>query len=76
MNNLREVNNNILKYWLDFREDTVASLTCAEDKNHFICFEEISDKILRNGPKQNKRYVEKHLKLLDDNSFNYIYYWN
>ena len=72
MSNLREVNDDILKDWLDFREDTIASLTCAEDKKHFIYFEEISEKILRNVPKQNKKYVEK----LDDNFFDYICYWN
>ena len=72
MSNLREVNDDILKDWLDFREDTIASLTCPEDKKHFIYFEEISEKILRNVPKQNKKYVEK----LDDNFFDYICYWN
>ena len=76
MSNLREVNDDILKDWLDFMEDTIASLTCAEDKKHFICFEEISEKILRNVPKQNKKYVERQLKQLDDNFFDYIYYWN
>ena len=53
-------------------EDTIASLTCAEDKKHFICFEEIAEKILRNVPEQNKKYVEKQLKQLDDNFFDYI----
>ena len=57
-------------------EDTIASLTCAEDKKHFICFEEISEKILRNVPEQNKKYVERQLKQLDDNFFDYICYWN
>ena len=50
MSNLREVNDDILKNWLDFREDTIASLTCVEDKKHFICFEEIAERILRNVP--------------------------
>ena len=36
MSNLREVNDDILKDWLDFREDTIASLSCVEDKKHFI----------------------------------------
>ena len=77
MSNLRrKVNDDILKDWLDFREDTIASLTCAEDKKHFICFEEISKKILRNVPEQNKKYVEKQLKRLDDNFFDYICYQN
>lgn len=76
MNNFREVNDDILKDWLDFREDTIASLTCSEDKKHFICFEEILERILKNVPDQNKKYVEKQLKQLDDNFFDYIYYWN
>lgn len=76
MSNLREVNDDILKDWLEFREDAIASLTCAEDKKHFICFEEISEIILNNVPEQNKKYVEKQLKLLDDNYFDYICYLN
>ena len=76
MNNLREVNDDILKDWLEFREDFISSLASEEDKKHFIYFEEISEKILRNVPKQNKKYVEKQLKQLDDNFFDYICYWN
>ncbi len=76
MSNLRVVNEDILKDWLDFRENTIANLTCAEDKKHFICFEEISENILRNVPEQNKKYVEKQLKQLDDNFFDYICYLN
>lgn len=76
MSNLREVNDDILKDWLDFREDAISSLASTEDKKHFICFEEISEKILRNVPEQNKKYVERQLKLLDDNFFDYICYWN
>ena len=34
MNNFREVNDDILKDWLLFREDEIASLNCAEDKKH------------------------------------------
>lgn len=76
MSNLREVNDDILKDWLDFREDTIASLTSTEDKKHFICFEEILERILKNVPDQNKKYVERQLKQLDDNFFDYICYWN
>ena len=35
MSNLREVNDDILKDWLLFREDEISSLTCAEDKKHY-----------------------------------------
>ena len=41
MNNFREVNEDILKEWLMFREDDLASLTCDEDRNHFVYFDEI-----------------------------------
>ena len=58
MSNLREVNDDILKDWLLFRED------------------EISEKILRNIPKQNRSYVQKQLNILDDNFMDYIGYWN
>lgn len=76
MSNLREVNNDIMKDWLSFREDDIASLGCAEDKKHWIYFDEISERILKNVPEQNKKYVEKQLKQLDDNFFDYICYWN
>ena len=46
MNNLREVNDDLLKDWLLFREDEISSLSCDEDRNHWVYFDEISDKIL------------------------------
>lgn len=76
MNNLREVNDDILKDWLSFREEDLCSLTCDEDRKHFVYFDEITEKILKNVPEQNKKYVEKQLKQLDDNFFDYICYWN
>ena len=76
MSNLREVNDDILKDWLDFREDAIASLGCAEDKKHWIYFDEISDKILNSIPKQNRDFVRKQLNILDDNFLDYLGYWN
>ena len=76
MNNLREVNDDILKDWLDFREEDLSSLTCDEDKKHFVYFDEISERILKNVPEQNKKYVQKQLDLLDKNFTDYICYWN
>ena len=76
MNNLREVNNNILKNWLMFKEEDLCSLTCAEDKKHFVYFDEICKNILRNVPKENKKYVQKQLNKLDKNFMDYICYWN
>lgn len=71
MSSLKEINDDILKDWLDFRENT-----STENKKHFICFEEISEKILRNVPEQNKKYVEKKLSFLYENFMDYIDYWN
>ena len=45
MSNLREVNDDILKDWLMFREDDLCSLTCDEDRKHFVYFDEISERI-------------------------------
>ncbi len=40
MNNLREVNNDILKDWLNFREEDLCSLTCDEDRKHHSFLDE------------------------------------
>lgn len=76
MSNLREVNDDILKDWLLFREDEISSLTCDEDRKHWVHFDEISERILKNIPKQNRAYIQKQLNLLDDNFMDYIEYWN
>ena len=47
MNNLREVKDDLLKDWLLFREDELSSLTCEEDRKHWVYFDEISNKILK-----------------------------
>ena len=61
MKNLREVNDDILKEWLEFREETISCYLNEEDKKHGLFIDEISEKILKNVPKQNKKYVEKQL---------------
>ena len=76
MKNLREVNDDILKDWLMFREEDLSSLTCDEGKKHWIYFDEISERILQNVSEQNKKYVKKQLELLDENFMDYIFYWN
>ena len=76
MNNFREVNDDILKDWLDFREETDLAFVNDEDRKHTVEFDEIVEKILRNVPKQNKKYVEKQLELLNSSFLDYIVYWN
>ena len=58
------------------REDEISSLTCDEDKEHLVCFDEISDKILKFIPKQNRDFVRKQLNILNNNFLDYLGYWN
>ena len=49
MNNFREVNDDIIKEWLEFREETAFCEMSPEDKKHNIYFEEeFSKKIPEN----------------------------
>ena len=75
MNNFREVKDDILKDWIEFREQTDLAFTNNEDKKHRIYFDEISDKILNSIPKQNRAFVRKQLNSLDDNLSDYVGYW-
>ena len=75
-NNFREVNDDLLKDWLDFREETNLAYLTEEDKKHYIQFDEISERILNNVPKQNYKYVKKQLELLDNNFLDYVCYYN
>ena len=50
MDNLREVNDDILKDWLEFRAETLYCTLSAEDKKHFVYFDEISERIFKNVP--------------------------
>ena len=46
MNNFREVNDDLMKEWFQFREETKLCNLTEEDKKHFIHFEKISKNIL------------------------------
>ena len=76
MGNLREVQDDLLKEWLLFREEELDTLSCEEDRKHIIGFDEISEKILRNVPEQNRNFVMRQLETLDDNYLDYVAYWN
>lgn len=75
-NNFRENKEDILKEWLDFRENTGLAYLTEKDKKHYIQFDEISERILKNVPKQNKKYVKKQLELFDRNFLDYVCYYN
>ena len=76
MNNFREVNDDILKDWLEFREDQIFANNSTEDKKHYLYFDELSDNILASIPEENKKYVQVQLDQLYDNFINYLEYWN
>lgn len=76
MNNFREVNDDILREWLSYREETELGYLTKEDKKHNINFDEIVENVLKNVPKQNQKYVKKQLDMLDKNFMDYICYWN
>lgn len=77
MNNFREVNeNDILKEWLDIREQETFCTMTPKDREHSIYFDEVAENILKNVPKQNKKYIQKQLDKLDDNFMDYLSYWN
>lgn len=77
MSKFKYVNDDILKEWLNFREEEYFStLTNKDDRDHHLYFEEISDKILDSIPERNRDFVQKQLNKLDDNVMDYIGYWN
>lgn len=76
MNNFREVNDDIIKEWLEFREETAFCNMTPQDKKYCIYFDELAEKILNNVPKQNKKYVQKQLDQLDKNFMDYLCYLN
>ena len=57
MNNFREVNDDILRDWLSFREEMVLLLLMTKIESILVKFDEISEKILKNVPQQNQKYV-------------------
>ena len=76
MNSFREVNEDILKDCFLYREDEISSLSCDEDRKHWVYFDEISENILKSVPKQNRFYIQKQLNKLDNNFLDYLGYWN
>lgn len=61
MVNFREVNDNdILKEWLDYREQEVFGSLTDKDKKHHIYFDEIAENILKNVPKKVKNMLRNN----------------
>lgn len=75
MGSYRKVGDDILKDWLDFREEELGALNCKEDKEHSISFDEISENILNNVSGNNIEYVKSQLEKLDDIIMDYMHNW-
>ena len=77
MVNFREVNeDDILKEWLEFREETLLCQLSDEDYKHSLNFDKFCEKILRNVSKDNKPFVQSQLDKLYDDFMRYLDYWN
>ena len=75
MINFREVNeNDILKEWFDFREETYLCYTDKEDKENELKFDSFRKNILKSIPKQNQKYIDIQLDLLYDDFMRYLIY--
>ena len=74
--NFREVKDDLLKEWLDLREENGLAYLNEAYKKHTIDFDEIGERVLRNVPDMNKKYVKKQLELPDRNFIDYVSYWN
>ena len=76
MNNLREVNDDIFKDWLEFREETFLCQLSDKDYKYSLNFDKFCEKILRNVSKDNKQFVQSQLDKLYDDFMMYLDYWN
>lgn len=75
MGNCRNVGDDLLKEWLNFREEDISSLSCKADKENLIYFDEISQNILSNVSGNNLEYIKSQLEELDNNFNKYMDYW-
>lgn len=77
MLDFREVNDDdILKDWLMFREDTLICQLSDEDYKHGLNFDKFCERILRNVSKDSRQFVQSQLDKLYDDFMRYMDYWN
>ena len=76
MSNFREVNDDILKDWLLFREETLFDFLSDNDKKCELNFDVFCERVLRFVTMENKEVVEKEFDRLYEDFMNYLGYWN
>ena len=74
MSNLRKIDNDILKDWFLFRENTIID-SCRNEKRYEICFDDIYKEILNNVPRKSRESIENKLKLVDEEFLKLLVYW-
>lgn len=74
MVNFREVNDDILKEWFNFKEETCFCYADKQDRENTIKFDFFRENILKNLPKQNQSYIDNQLDLIYDDFMRYLTY--
>ena len=76
MKNFREVNDDILKEWILYREETLFDFLSENDRKCELNFDVFCEKILRCVAEGNSTVVEIEFDKLYGNFMNYLGYWN
>lgn len=75
MSDLDDGTNDIIKDWLEFREDEINSHPDSNEKKYYSFIEEISENILSAVSDINSEFVKTLLEKLDDNYMDYMGAW-
>ena len=75
MNDLDDRTNDIIKDWLEFREDEINSHPDSNEKKYYSCIEEISENILSAVSDINSEFVRSQLEQSDNNYMDYMGVW-
>ena len=74
MGNFRKSNDDILKDWLMFRENTLLCQLSDEDYKHSLNFDKFCDRILRNVSRDSMQFIQSQLDKLYNNFIRYLDY--
>ena len=73
MINSHKKDDDILKDWFVFREQSFCTNITKDDAKHFLLIDEIFDDIIENTTKENQKFMKEQL---DQNVQDYVVYWN
>ena len=76
MINSRKTDDDILKDWFIFREQSFCTNIKKEDSKHFLLLDEIFDDILENTTKDNQKFIKEKLDMINKDVLDYVVYWN